>query len=193
MYGSLAFRPVWPVEAWPRLSLVAGIAMRQALVDATGGAFALKWPNDILLDGRKCAGILSESEGDLVVVGCGVNLWWPGAPDGVGVVYGTDPGPDLAPVLAGNWAGALLEGLDGGPDAWRRDEYRRFCTTLGADITWEPAGAGKALDIAMDGGLVVDTPGGPVTLSSGEVRTVRRATVARDTQFTDDNDGGRPQ
>jgi len=57
------------------LSLIAGLALIEALdLAAPGEALMLKWPNDLLLLGRKLSGILLERSGDRVVVGFGVNL-----------------------------------------------------------------------------------------------------------------------
>ncbi|WOF41807.1 biotin--[acetyl-CoA-carboxylase] ligase [Sphingopyxis indica] len=57
------------------LALVAGVALAQAVrILAPAVAFELKWPNDVLVDGAKCSGILLERSGDAVVIGIGVNL-----------------------------------------------------------------------------------------------------------------------
>lgn len=57
------------------LALVAGVALARAVaVLAPGLDTQLKWPNDLLIDGAKCAGILLERSGDSVVMGIGVNL-----------------------------------------------------------------------------------------------------------------------
>lgn len=57
------------------LSLVAGVALARAVAAlAPGVGIALKWPNDLLIDGAKCAGILMERTGNAVVIGIGVNL-----------------------------------------------------------------------------------------------------------------------
>ena len=57
----------------PELSLVAGGAVAQAIAEVTGLEPAIKFPNDVLLGGRKVAGILAESSEGRVVLGIGVN------------------------------------------------------------------------------------------------------------------------
>lgn len=57
------------------LALVAGVALAKAVAALAPGIDAqLKWPNDLLIDGAKCAGILMERTGNSVVIGIGVNL-----------------------------------------------------------------------------------------------------------------------
>ena len=57
------------------LALVAGVALaRVVAVLAPDVAMLLKWPNDVMIDGAKCSGILMERSGDSVVIGIGVNL-----------------------------------------------------------------------------------------------------------------------
>lgn len=64
-----------PVETprLPELSLVAGGAVAEAILEVTGLEPAIKFPNDVLIGGRKVAGILAESSGGRVVLGIGVN------------------------------------------------------------------------------------------------------------------------
>jgi BirA family transcriptional regulator, biotin operon repressor / biotin---[acetyl-CoA-carboxylase] ligase len=59
---------------WPELSLVAGDSVATALRQETGVAAALSHPNDVLIDGRKVAGILPEASTGRVVLGIGVNV-----------------------------------------------------------------------------------------------------------------------
>lgn len=78
VYVSIVLRPALPVAHAPRLSLVAGIALADA-VEETGVPGSLKWPNDLYLGDRKAGGILAEmaSEADRVrhvVIGVGINV-----------------------------------------------------------------------------------------------------------------------
>lgn len=168
--ASLAVRPRgWPVDAFPRISLVAALAACTVLERGV----AAKWPNDLVRDDAKVAGLLAEASGPQIVIGLGVNLWWPDAPPGIGALFEEDPGPDVHRRLAERWADDLLERLAAGPGAWGRAEYRSLCRTIGRTIRWKPEGEGVARDVDDAGRLVVDTRRGEVRLSSGEVWEVR--------------------
>jgi BirA family transcriptional regulator, biotin operon repressor / biotin---[acetyl-CoA-carboxylase] ligase len=58
----------------PELSLVAGVAVADAIEEALGLSAQIKWPNDVLVNRKKVAGILAEARGDAVVLGIGVNV-----------------------------------------------------------------------------------------------------------------------
>jgi len=170
MAASLAVRPSgWQTAEFSRLSLVAALAGRSAL----GEGVACKWPNDLVREDSKLAGLLLEASSDLVVIGLGVNLWWPHPPAGFGSLFETDPGPDAAVDLAARWCDELLARIEGGPEDWGREEYRRVCQTIGRAIQWQPDGAGVARDVDGAGRLVVETGLGDIRLSSGEVWEVR--------------------
>ena len=70
---SVLLRPEIEPSRLPELSLVAGGAVAEAIADVTGIDPAIKFPNDVLVDGRKVAGILAESSEGRVVLGVGVN------------------------------------------------------------------------------------------------------------------------
>jgi BirA family transcriptional regulator, biotin operon repressor / biotin---[acetyl-CoA-carboxylase] ligase len=71
---SVLLHPQPPMALWPELSLVAGDAAAAALRGQTGVAAALGHPNDVLVEGRKVAGILAEASVGRVVLGIGVNV-----------------------------------------------------------------------------------------------------------------------
>ena len=69
---SIALRPAVESPRLPELSLIAGGAVAEAIAGVTGLEPAIKFPNDVLLDGKKVAGILAESSDGRVVLGIGV-------------------------------------------------------------------------------------------------------------------------
>lgn len=71
---SVLLHPSPPVAIWPELSFVAGAATAAALREETGAAAELRHPNDVLIAGRKVAGILAEASVGRVVLGIGVNV-----------------------------------------------------------------------------------------------------------------------
>lgn len=156
-FGSADSRP---------LSLMAGVAATRA----TEGT-SLKWPNDVLCDGKKTGGILVERSGDLAVIGLGLNLWWPSPSEGAGALFAEDPGEEAHAEIGALWGAELMGMIDG--EGWPIDDYRQACATLGRDITWDPDGEGEAVDVADDGGLVVETDSGRRTIYSGAVSHVR--------------------
>jgi len=71
---SVVLRPPIKPPRLPELSLVAGGAVAEAIADVTGIDPAIKFPNDVLVGGKKVAGILAESSEGRVVLGIGVNV-----------------------------------------------------------------------------------------------------------------------
>ena len=79
LWFSLLLRPPWPPELWVRLTTWAGVAVAGAIERVLGRATQIKWPNDVLIAGRKVAGILTECSADssghlFAVVGIGMNV-----------------------------------------------------------------------------------------------------------------------
>jgi BirA family biotin operon repressor/biotin-[acetyl-CoA-carboxylase] ligase len=70
---SVVLLPAVAASRLPELSLVAGNAVAEAIQEVTGIEPAIKFPNDVLIGGRKVAGILAESSEGRVVLGIGVN------------------------------------------------------------------------------------------------------------------------
>jgi BirA family biotin operon repressor/biotin-[acetyl-CoA-carboxylase] ligase len=133
--------------ARPLASLAAGVAAAHAC----GPPARLKWPNDVMLDGAKLAGVLVDLHDDRVIVGIGVNLTW--APPGAAMLGGgTERDALLEKLLAelARWFAAA--------DAEVRAAWRERAETLGRTVRVELPGEtfeGTAEDIADDGALVV--------------------------------------
>jgi BirA family biotin operon repressor/biotin-[acetyl-CoA-carboxylase] ligase len=195
LYLSVALRPGVPFTALGSLSVVAGLAVRAAAA-GVGVDAVLKWPNDVLSGGAKCAGILAEAVAGnppSLVLGVGLNVLPLGdvqpGPGGL-------PATSLAELGATNTdrtdvAIALLTELDDLEKRWRRaggdlteagllGDYRAHCATLGQDVEVQlPDGTslvGRAADIDAAGQLQVDLTGGRRhTVFAGDVVHVRPA------------------
>jgi len=79
IYSSTILRPPLPPAAAPVLTLMAGIAAHQAVHQTTGFPVDIRWPNDLLVNGKKVCGILTEMNAELdrlhaVVLGIGINV-----------------------------------------------------------------------------------------------------------------------
>ena len=74
LYVSIVLRLALGPESLPLVMLALGLATQHAIADVTGLAPDLRWPNDVLLGEKKCAGILAQMEGDAVIAGIGINV-----------------------------------------------------------------------------------------------------------------------
>jgi len=79
IYASIILRPPLPPAAAPILTLAAGVAAHAAISAATGLPVDIRWPNDLLVNGKKVCGILTEMSAELdrlhaVVLGIGINV-----------------------------------------------------------------------------------------------------------------------
>ena len=195
LYLSVALRPGVPFAALGSLSLVAGLAVRAAAA-SVGVDAVLKWPNDVLAGGAKCAGILAEAVAGTepsIVLGIGLNVL---------PVGDVQPGPGGLPATSLAEQGAtntdrtdvaiaLLTGFADLEQRWRLaggdlteagllGDYRAHCATLGQDVEVQlPDGTaltGRAADIDAAGQLQVDVAGGQRhTVFAGDVVHVRPA------------------
>ena len=179
LFSSLAFEPAWPARDWSRITLVAGLAVRAAITELCGVTPGLRWPNDLVVESGKIGGLLVEASEGRVVVGCGINLFWRNPIPGAASLYaeGSAVGPPIE--LARAWADRFLDRMTASPGEWGADEYRGACVTIGQSVSYA-SGSGIAVSVSDDGGLVIETPSGRVTVTSGEVRMHDAATLPVD-------------
>jgi len=76
---SLLLRPKCPPEEFAWLTPMAGLAVADVCRETTGAEARLKWPNDVVVDDMKLAGVLAEAVPEAVILGIGVNVYWPDA------------------------------------------------------------------------------------------------------------------
>lgn len=179
-----------PPARWPWLPLLTGVAVAETLRRSAEVAAVVKWPNDVLVDDRKLAGILLERVdtpfGPAAVVGVGLNVTTRRdelpvaaatslAMEGAAVTDRTVLLRALLRMLAALYGEWCRHGGD--PDSGLGDSYRQLCTTLGRRVSvGMPSGEtveGVASNVGDDGRLVVDTGGELVRLTAGDVTLVR--------------------
>ena len=164
------------------LPLASGLAAARALEECFGVECALKWPNDLMLGGKKAVGILCEGFGGAFVSGIGVNLSQTGEffaaaglPHGVSVAGHL--GHPLPPDAPRQLAEALSRRFTADEDLQRfyregfaplRGTYTARCVNLGRQV-WFEGGEGVAETVDEQGRLVVAAEGGLRHVLSGEV------------------------
>jgi len=74
LYLSMVLRLPLASRGMPAAMLALGLGVQEAVAQATQLAPDLRWPNDVLVNGKKCAGILAQVEGEAIVAGIGINV-----------------------------------------------------------------------------------------------------------------------
>lgn len=185
IYASLLLRPPLPPQELPQITLSTAVAMVRALTRAVGVTPGIKWPNDLILKGKKLGGILTEMETEsdqirYLVVGLGLNV----------------NTPDFPPELADTATSLLL--AEGRPfsrvlllRAWLEEfealyarflahgfpeileEWKQHSVTLGKCVAVRQglrSIEGLALEVGDDGALLLETALGEVVrVTSGEI------------------------
>jgi BirA family transcriptional regulator, biotin operon repressor / biotin---[acetyl-CoA-carboxylase] ligase len=185
LYLSLVLRPDEAPARAAQLGFVAALGLGEALTPLAGHALQLryKWPNDLLANGKKLAGILLESENatkdrvDFVVVGVGVNLV--DAPRAVEF-----PATSLAAEgIVGITPAALLEGFARHFDVWARRWREEGFAPLRAAWLAAASGLGESVRVRLerqtllgrfqglddDGALLLEAAEGRRRIAAGEV------------------------
>jgi len=192
LLASIIVRPRLPQALLSTLSLTTAVAAAEALRRVAHVDARLKWPNDVLVSGRKIAGILLESRTGgvpapgggpaiVTIIGVGINLGQRDFPvdladSATSVALETGRAPGREAVLT-----ALLEEFD----AWRarlegegfgpvREGWRRLSDTLGRRVTVDGV-TGTATDLDVDGALLIDVGGSVKRVVAGTVSSSEAA------------------
>lgn len=176
LYMSIALRGSYPAG---QLTTLCAVAVCRAVEQLTGLQLDIKWVNDALFHGKKACGILCEGvwSGNTpigMIAGIGVNLSQPAFPEALdGIACSLYPHGD-APCTHAQLCAAIYQQVMAALPAMpaHMAQYRARCVTLHHRVTWQMEGVthtGLAVDVDQDGGLILHTGGGLMTLRAGEV------------------------
>ncbi|MER5333150.1 biotin--[acetyl-CoA-carboxylase] ligase [Micromonospora sp. NPDC002717] len=190
--------PPVPQSGYGWLPLLAGVALVEAVARLAELDAGLKWPNDLLIGGAKCAGILAEAvPGDspaqppAIVLGIGLNVTLradelPEHPTGLPATSlqlagaaATDRDPLLRALLrsVADWYGRWRSAGGDAVASGLREAYLAACATIGRQVrVLLPGGeeiTGTATGVDADGQLLVTTPTGVRALAAGDVLHLR--------------------
>jgi BirA family transcriptional regulator, biotin operon repressor / biotin---[acetyl-CoA-carboxylase] ligase len=193
--ASLTFSVLLRPEAVPQyrrgwLPLLTGVAVATAVRSVAGVDAVLKWPNDVLVGGRKLGGILAEQtpDGAAVVIGTGLNV--AAGPDALPVTPAGLPATSLLAegaivsrqellLSVLDWLERWYQAFLANPDpagAGLLDAYRPLCATLGQQVEVTLPGGqtmtGTAADVDAEGRLMIGREA-PVPVSAGDVVHLR--------------------
>ena len=174
LYLSILWRPEFPPEKASRLSCAGALAACAAIEEVCGVSPDIKWPNDLLLGGKKISGILTEAswqgEGrSFVIVGTGINVNTRSFPEEL-----RDIASSLYLETGKSWelerlASAFVARLDSVYEGWGEEggafieEYRRRCITPGREVLIDHEGSRakvRALAVEEDYSLLIQWPDG---------------------------------
>jgi BirA family biotin operon repressor/biotin-[acetyl-CoA-carboxylase] ligase len=187
IWFSVILHPDFPPQDAPKCTLMSSVAVAMAM-EKFGLQAGIKWPNDILYEGKKLVGILTELSAEMdhinyVVIGTGINVnIWPddfpeelrGSATSLAIMKGS-PLPRVKffqavlEAMDGLYASICTEGFGAVIQAWKR-----YTITLGQAVNVIGVGdnesfSGMAADIDDDGALLVDTDKGRRRVLAGDV------------------------
>ncbi len=192
IYTSIILRPKIEPAKVSQISILAGVALAEALEKYCPDRIKLKWPNDILINGKKVCGILSQakitvSEVDFIVLGIGINVninynQFPQEIRNLATSLAMETGKEISRQeliislyenLAKWYKKLLKEGFGGIKEKWKN-----LSPMIGQTVEVmfrEEAVSGKAIGLDDDGSLILLAAGNKkVKISAGDATIVKR-------------------
>ena len=184
LYSSLLLSDPAPSEKVAQLSFVVALALRDAVLAAAAGTSAqveLKWPNDLIINGKKCAGLLLEGgirgQSRFVVIGIGTNVL--SHPDKTNHPASNlheqgfaTSAEHLFPYLSDAMAQRIEMWAQGHGFAQIREDWLKNAFLMGEEMrinTSTESFVARLDGIDPDGNLIVDHAGRPRTITAGEI------------------------
>jgi len=186
IWFSVVLRPPFTPQEAPKCTLMAAVAVNRAIRDMTGISCGIKWPNDILCNGRKLVGILTEMSAEMdainhIVIGMGINVNILAAEiplelqDKATSLQIETGGPvsrialfvKILERLEEIYLEVRTSGFASVLAAWRQESVtlNQLVTVIAPDKTY----IGKAIDIDAEGALLVETDSGIERVLAGDV------------------------
>lgn len=191
IYVSMILRPTFAPDQAPGLSIMTALALAEAIESHCPGEVKVKWPNDVLIGGRKTAGILTELSADrtrinYVIVGVGINANQTASdfPEELRKIATSVRTAVKRKINRVALLQEFLVRLEKAFETYRgsrlrkaRSKLKTYSSLLGNDVSIQAGQeviSGKAIDIDSEGRLVVDVAGRPVAITAGEVTVLKR-------------------
>ena len=186
---SIVARSSLPIARVPLLSLAVGVGVAEAMIDVAGVDARLKWPNDVLIRGRKVSGILLERNGDVVLIGIGINVAQQTVPPALEAIA-------TSVLLAGGKADrdAIAEAVLRQVSHWRqrlesegfepiRERWMALTSMRDQRVTADGV-SGRFVGLDETGALLLDAGGEISRVVAGEVQPVPAVDTPEDTAYT---------
>ncbi len=191
IYLSIILRPEFPPEDAPGLSVMTALALADTIAHWCPGLVQIKWPNDIWINGRKTAGILTELSAERekinhVIVGVGINVNHTASdfPDDLRTAATSLRRELRRKVNRLELLRLFLLNFEREYEKYRRyrlkkslSKVRKYSALIGREITLQSGQVrmtGFVKDIDSSGALILQTVTGPETITAGEVTVVKQ-------------------
>ena len=191
IYVSIILRPKFTPDQAPGLSIMSALAVAETLNEHAPKKVQIKWPNDILINGRKVSGVLTElsaekSKINYVIVGIGINVKqsegdFPPNLRATATSLQRETAKEISRV---DLTKLLLVNFENEYLRYKKDQLkkslvriRKWSSLLNQEVTLRWNGAaitGTAIDIDSTGSLIIESNGNRMTISSGEVSVVKK-------------------
>jgi len=191
IYVSIILRPEFPPEDAPGLSVMTAVALADAIAHCRPGLVQIKWPNDIWINGRKTAGILTELSAERdkithVIVGVGINVNHTASdfPDDLRTAATSLRREMRRKVNRLELLRLFLLNFEREYEKYRKyrlkkslSKVRKYSALIGREITLQSGQVrmtGMVKDIDSSGALLLQTATGVETVTAGEVTVVKQ-------------------
>lgn len=182
LYFSLLIKPELDTSTAVLITGIIAVAICRAIETLTDKHPGIKWINDIYLDNKKIAGILTEASSgfesgkfDYIIIGVGINLSTDNFPDELAGIAGSLNSDISKNHLIGNILHNFYDIYYSLPDTKYMKEYKKYSILINHNISYNIENvtySGKVIGIDDSGGLIISNSNGITTLKSGEVTII---------------------